>query len=313
MRRGRLGFGFTLVELLVVIGIIALLISILLPSLNAARQAARTVASLSNLRQLGIGLQFYVNDFKGFYPGGHYPQAPDPTIDRVRWADAIWPYMKTPEVYLSPSLSPNERDIFTTTFNFDKYLPDGSLRPTAERKKFGGYGYNYQYLGNARHNTAWAAPHNVAHHARTSQIKSTSRTIALADTTGTKATANDQAETGYETLPWTNNGMYVIDPPVGSIKLGSQGSRRTSAVAQSNFGYMGGDSGILKGEGGATTSTPGNRACRSTPAERNRGKVAVVFCDGHATTMTLKEVDDSDGDGQVDNGLWNGRGDSTVR
>ena len=67
MRHGRKG-GFTLVELLVVIGIIAILIGILLPTLNRARRAARAAQCMSNVRQLGIGFLMYTNTFRRSIP-----------------------------------------------------------------------------------------------------------------------------------------------------------------------------------------------------------------------------------------------------
>jgi prepilin-type processing-associated H-X9-DG protein/prepilin-type N-terminal cleavage/methylation domain-containing protein len=60
--------GFTLVELLVVIGIIALLISILLPALNRARQSAQAIACAANLKQFGLGYQMYCDQNKGELP-----------------------------------------------------------------------------------------------------------------------------------------------------------------------------------------------------------------------------------------------------
>ena len=67
--------GFTLVELLVVISIIALLISILVPALSKARKQAKKVLCKSNLRQWGIMVNEYAPDYNGYLPRADYPVA----------------------------------------------------------------------------------------------------------------------------------------------------------------------------------------------------------------------------------------------
>jgi prepilin-type N-terminal cleavage/methylation domain-containing protein/prepilin-type processing-associated H-X9-DG protein len=63
--------GFTMVELLIVIGIIAALIALLLPALSKAREAARTLKCAANLHAIGQGVAVYVVDFKGYLPASN--------------------------------------------------------------------------------------------------------------------------------------------------------------------------------------------------------------------------------------------------
>ncbi len=103
--RGRPRCGFTLVELLVVITIIGILIALLLPAVQAAREAARRGQCSNNLKQIGLSLHGY-HDVHGCFPPGVMAQNPFP-YRKASWLVRILPFMEQTNLY--------ERAVFSDT------------------------------------------------------------------------------------------------------------------------------------------------------------------------------------------------------
>lgn len=282
--RAKHSMGFTLVELLVVISIIALLVGILLPVLGSARNAAKGAISLSNLRQIGIANGSYLINNKDYYPaheawfvpslGTLVASTTDPDRRRSHWEDHMIEYMPSPKAFLSPLLTNSELvNGFTNPYAIDPYNANGDVR--------GGYGYNMHYLGAAN---KFNAKDGI-------NVKSPTQTVLVGDAAGTRK--------GVVDGPHTNS--YAIEPPKPSLNFGAQRDK-----------YYGDAKGSTRSGGVETPPTTGDYdwLYRAYPAPRNNGVPGFVFCDGHAAYVELAVIDDFNGDGVLDNGYWNGLADA---
>lgn len=157
--------GFTLIELLVVIAIIAILAAILFPVFARTRENARRAACWSNLRQLGIGLHMYSQDYDEMFPIGgsaEWQWFCNPKLEFVR---ALYPYVSNRNLFYCSSADA------LADLNSRADLPDPikawaeTLRTTDANWAAGNIAYfYYSYLGNAEGwQTPWrpTAPNNI--------------------------------------------------------------------------------------------------------------------------------------------------------
>lgn len=103
--------AFTLIELLIVIAIIALLAAILFPAFARARENARKISCLSNMKQMGLATMQYAQDYDESYPSVYWNGAAWSPTTNYFYA-AIYPYIKSTQVYICPSRKDTEGATF---------------------------------------------------------------------------------------------------------------------------------------------------------------------------------------------------------
>lgn len=198
--------GFTLIELLVVIAIIAILAAILFPVFAQARERARAVSCLSNVKQIGTGLYMYVQDYDERMPSAFVNVAPinGGNTDVIPYDMQIMPYIKNTQLFACGSDStrvPNDP-------NFAIW--DGAFRTRPYRKRSYGYvgALNTQERANAGQGqpdpnvgmSTWGSGNSLA------AIDMPAETIAITESWGVNESGDGEA--------------FMVGSPWGSLFTG---------------------------------------------------------------------------------------------
>jgi prepilin-type processing-associated H-X9-DG protein/prepilin-type N-terminal cleavage/methylation domain-containing protein len=257
--------GFTLVELLVVIGIIALLMSILVPVVSRVRKHANTVKCTTNLRSFGQAWQLYANANRGTIaparlptggaPGGVFDLGPEREY-RPRWYELLGVEVGQ-RANENPRITQDDKWTIRNPFFLCPAIPEWNNSRNYP------YGYNYQFLGNARPKMSGTKGY-IKYPVKASEI-SGAGTVMAADCLGTAAGKSIADRSGYNSDGSHNpfglcNKGWCLDPP------------------------------RMKSDSDYADPERRNPPDRAGPDARHEGKVNVLFCDGHVTGMTPHEM-----------------------
>jgi len=273
--------AFTLLELLLVIAIIALILSILMPALSAARQAGQGAVCLANLRRLAISCQLYLD-----LSDGRFPPMRLSTVDGETYVNEFgaekprWQWFLAFElgaIITPPADGGTFGDSFSTNMNNDYFVCPSLFGTYTRDIRNGAYGYNYQYLGNSRTHTAPPAYDNFPVHEN--RITVPTQTVVFADSRG-----------GH---PEHGKHAYSLDPPRLAVEMNA-----------TRFG-----------------PGPSDGPIQHSPAEaRHQRRANTAFADGHCEPMALQRLGYELGDDGVvipdldgtspatSNNLWTGQG-----
>jgi prepilin-type processing-associated H-X9-DG protein/prepilin-type N-terminal cleavage/methylation domain-containing protein len=300
--------AFTLVELLVVIGIIGVLMGLLLPAVSSARKSAQTAQCQSNLRQLGLAIIQY-RDQTGAFPQyrAEYPPITNAYgVNRPRWQWLLAPYIggyaQNPDVIAAwGTADPTYTDVPLD----NKVLVCPSLEGSwSSSIRSGSYGYNFGYLGNNRTLIDGDSSTPTLRYP-VKDVKEPSRTIAFGDSRGGM-------------IPHGGHSM-TLDPPHMVVR-GDSLAVNSPYWQQAPFNIASGVGLAGVNPYGPDEGTPDITIPFSPAEARHSNRANVVFLDGHVESLTLDALGYAMVNGipglqptatplpGANNGLWTGRG-----